>query len=84
MSITEKCPICGGIGLVNRTRPGDAIVEYNIKCYGCGGRGWIKVSKANDRGINKRSRKKKKRSHPKETVNLAGRSVTFPHVVGIW
>lgn len=61
MPITEKCPICHGVGLVNRTRPGDAIVEYNIKCYGCGGKGWVKVSSANDRGANNRSSGNKKK-----------------------
>ena len=58
MATTEKCPICTGLGLVNRKRPGDAIVEYNIKCYGCKGKGWIKIS--NGSGTKKGATGKKK------------------------
>ncbi len=61
MPITEKCPVCSGAGLVNRTRPGNAIVEYNIKCYGCGGKGWVEVSNANNREANKRNSGKKRK-----------------------
>ncbi len=44
MSSAEKCPVCNGAALVNRVRPGGSVVEYNITCYGCKGRGWVEVA----------------------------------------
>ena len=44
MPHAEKCPVCDGVGIVNRTRPVGGITEYNIQCYGCKGRGWVEVA----------------------------------------
>ncbi len=44
MSHAERCPVCYGIGIVNRQRPGDSVIEYNITCHGCKGQGWVEVS----------------------------------------
>ncbi|MDH4182832.1 MAG: hypothetical protein OEV92_01295 [Nitrospinota bacterium] len=41
MSHTEVCPVCEGAGIVNRERLGGAVVEFNISCYGCMGKGWV-------------------------------------------
>lgn len=44
MSHAERCPVCYGIGIVNRQRPGDSVIEYNVTCHGCKGLGWVEVS----------------------------------------
>jgi len=38
---TEICPVCEGAGLVNRERLEGSVVEMNIQCYGCLGKGWV-------------------------------------------
>lgn len=38
------CPVCDGNGFTDRERLGGSIIEYNVSCHGCGGRGWIEVS----------------------------------------
>ncbi|MDH5510351.1 MAG: hypothetical protein OEZ32_08350 [Nitrospinota bacterium] len=41
MAHTEICPVCEGAGLVNRERLEGSVVEMNIQCYGCLGKGWV-------------------------------------------
>ena len=38
------CPVCDGNGLTDRERLGGSIVEYNVSCHGCEGKGWIEIS----------------------------------------
>lgn len=42
MAHAEKCPVCGGDGVVrwNASTPG----VVTVQCHGCDGRGWVTVA----------------------------------------
>lgn len=49
MAHAEKCPVCKGVGsvekLINSNSEGTAMeAVYVSACHGCGGQGWVQVN----------------------------------------
>lgn len=39
----QKCPVCNGGGQINDNSWSTTSCNFNKKCHGCDGRGWVEV-----------------------------------------
>ena len=43
MAHAEKCPVCNGLGQLNKASLADTVAERWERCHGCSGKGWVEV-----------------------------------------